>query len=188
MEYKTILKKLEKAEQCLKYNGFNICYECEQWRKPCSGCIRCDVNLCYDCYEKVDTEYCLICRHRHCHKCIIHEINTRQTKRHEYDSTYICLKCFKEPKIEKFIPNYYTELPKYYKDQILIGLLSMNTINKPPKFIKYLIFNYLFQGMNKHSDLCFSRCCNLIKKSECGYPIFTPNTKYCQSCQGRHER
>ena len=59
--------------------------------------------------------------------------------------------------------------------------MSRAKIEKPPKFIRFLIFNFMFNHVSVKSDLAISKCPYILYYDDCNYPIYTFD-KYCQGC------
>lgn len=173
-----VKKRLNKAENLLTKLGCIKCENCQDWCKPnIPACDRCSCYLCEKCLLK-NISKCNRCRLDYCSKCSIWpEFNK---------GNYLCSNCFDEPRINIFIPDYYLKLPNYHKEQIFTSLLVMNRFtHKPPKYIRFLILNFLFEKAKVKSHIAFCKCCYKINGKKCGYPVFTLNDKYCVGCKKR---
>ena len=173
-------RKLSRAEELLHDLDQIECDDCKMWTCMEYGdCARCQQYLCEDCSE--DRRSCQTCGDKFCRKCCIYPQIT--------NGDYVCEDCHEEI-ISNWIPDRGSLLPQYYQKQLLLSLMIFYRMKpKPPKFIRFFILNFIFEGKTSLKELAIKLCpytllCRDEKK--CLYPIFDDND-YCLGCLQRED-
>ena len=136
------------------------------------------MNNCHRCRDEITNSYvsCITCQHIFCYKCYIFPL---------VNHSYQCLECFSQKSIERLIPNYYLYLDKYRQKIIMTILLCLRIMRpKPPKYIRFVILNTIFD-LNIY-QLIGNPCRNLLNMTNlCRYPI--QSNLLCESCLTRSQ-
>ena len=193
-KYEKCWEKLSNAEETLYDADYRQCPHCNGWTKDYTRCNRCWDHYCEE--ECLDNPLvkCIKCQEEVCAKCCVyppaipdidHWCGTTNCQLDPVMTPYTCHQCIK---IDIWIPNNYNKLPIYYKNNILYGLMAMKRIISIPKYIRFLILNYIFEGKNTYSDLATRYCQHVFgSRKECQLPIFNNIDKYCVGCLKRKE-
>ena len=178
LKKKKLWDKLSTAEVLLYDLNQRECEHCTAWTCQEFGfCARCCQYLCEECSD--DLRKCNMCGDEFCRKCCIYPPMI--------PGNYVCENC-NEESISNWIPDHCNKLPQYYRKQLMLSLMIFNRMtHKPPKFIRFLILNFIFEGKSSIKELAIKLCPYTLPRRDqktCLYPIFD-DEDYCRGCLQR---
>ena len=181
-ENKKLSKTIEYLRQTLHDNNFLECGNCETFLYHNYGdhdhgtCNHCKRLFCEkECSDECLSE-CAACKLLFCGRCKLYPP--------KIENKYYCNQCFNTSEISTWIPDNIEFLTPSHKTRILTMLLVWKRKKVLiPKYLKFMIFNYMMDKYKKLQHLALGLCTYKFSEfTSCNYPLFAKNQKYCEGC------